>query len=223
MFASGATGVCVDGTCACEEDSDCPSAEHCAAGVCRDDDCPAGFWCKEVQEVGPLVGQRFCVFKDNCTSNFFCEELGKMECRELGCFGSCKREYWDCQEQPQEKCEELDCYSPCIRHGGGMYYCTDAALAGNPSDVQDQNRAKDCDSAGCYAACVKQLEDSCDYNRLVCEDVGGLACACAGAGNGATDIDSCLDVDLVCSPDASREAWDPGSVTRASICVPTEF
>jgi hypothetical protein len=223
MFASGVTGRCIDGTCACEEDDDCPTAKHCADGICRDDDCPKGYWCKEVQQIGPLAGQRFCVFKDGCTSNFFCEDLGNMECRELGCFGACKREYWDCEEQTSERCEELECYAPCIRQGGGRYFCTDMALAGNPSDVEDQNRAKDCEAADCYSACVKQLEGTCEYNRMVCEEFSNLACGCAGAGNGSSDISACLDADLVCSPDASREAWDAGTVTRASICTPTAF
>lgn len=223
MFASGATGRCLDGTCACEDDSDCPTPKQCADGVCRDDDCPKGYWCKEVQEVGPLVGRRFCVFKDGCTTNFFCEDLGNMECKQLGCFGSCRREYWDCEEQTNEKCEELACYVPCIRQGGGRVFCTDAALEGEAGDVKDQSRAKDCEAAGCYDACTKQLEDTCEYNRLVCEEFSNLACRCTGASNGASDADACPDADLSCSPDASRPAWDAGAVTRASICLPTDF
>lgn len=72
---------------ACTADADCKRPRHCYEGRCRDDDCPEGFECRPVQDVGPLNGQLFCVYKEGCGhSNSECEALGEMECRRLGCF-----------------------------------------------------------------------------------------------------------------------------------------
>ncbi len=72
---------------ACTESSDCKRPEHCFEGYCRDDDCPDGFECRTVQDVGPLAGRLFCVNKTGCAgSNRECEALGTMECQRLACF-----------------------------------------------------------------------------------------------------------------------------------------
>lgn len=72
---------------ACTANSDCTQPLHCYDGFCRDDDCPAGFECRTVQDVGPLAGKLYCVYKVGCAgSNRDCEALGDMECRRLGCF-----------------------------------------------------------------------------------------------------------------------------------------
>ncbi|HET6347147.1 MAG TPA: hypothetical protein VFH51_19600 [Myxococcota bacterium] len=77
------------GAKACLTDGDCLSPLHCNGGFCNDDDCPAGFWCRGVQDVGPLAGQQFCVRHDNCTSTFDCDDAGTMTCAPMGCFDIC--------------------------------------------------------------------------------------------------------------------------------------
>lgn len=71
---------------ACATNGECKRPLHCFEGACQDDDCPAGFECREVQETGPLAGQLFCVQKEGCTENYDCEALGDVECRTLACY-----------------------------------------------------------------------------------------------------------------------------------------
>ncbi|MEE8409125.1 MAG: hypothetical protein V3T05_05945 [Myxococcota bacterium] len=223
-FRSGTQGHCVDGRCACKEDFECSKRMHCADGVCSDDDCPKGFWCKEVQEVGPLVGKLYCVFKDGCDGdNIYCEDLGNIVCRSLACFDACLREYWVCQEPEKTsvltECEELECYAPCMWQGGGEYFCTESTLDGKADDPEDKKRANDCRAAGCYDAtlCVQQLRADCTFDRLVCEPRSDdLPC------------DLCIEVDgvecppgsLSCSGDAGQVQWVASPV---EMCLPKDF
>ncbi len=73
---------------ACTTSADCKAPKHCFEGQCRDDDCPSGFTCQHVQDVGPLANRLFCVYKDHCASNRDCEALGDMKCEKMGCFDS---------------------------------------------------------------------------------------------------------------------------------------
>ena len=71
---------------ACAGDADCTKdGESCVDDVCKSDTCDPGFRCRQVQEVGPLADQRFCVRKFGCASNFDCDDLEKMECVQVGC------------------------------------------------------------------------------------------------------------------------------------------
>ena len=72
----------------CSTDSNCTEG-YCLDGQCRDDDCPKGFWCKQIQEAGPLAENRYCVRRSGCEDNFQCENLGEIECRQVGCFDAC--------------------------------------------------------------------------------------------------------------------------------------
>lgn len=107
----------------CTSDSDCSRPQYCLDGRCIDDDCPEGFWCRGIQEVGPFGyapqspnrsctnrydcrrqedcvdgtcqrQSKFCTRRTDCTSNLDCEAPGEIACRALGCFDSC------CLEDP---------------------------------------------------------------------------------------------------------------------------
>ena len=73
----------------CTDPSQCPTSSYCHLGKCVNDDCPAGYWCQEVQREGPLAGQNFCVRRSNCLLNSDCEALGQMNCIQYGCFDQC--------------------------------------------------------------------------------------------------------------------------------------
>ena len=99
---------------ACTTDSDCPSPTYCLEGSCRDDDCPAGFWCRSPFEVGPLSESPLCVRRKDCTSNIDCEGLGRISCVALGCIDSCLLTPDTCSENTlvcQDR-ESLPCSCP---------------------------------------------------------------------------------------------------------------
>ncbi|MBI3180381.1 MAG: hypothetical protein HYZ27_12010 [Deltaproteobacteria bacterium] len=108
MFANNVQGHCLGGRCQCVKDSECVEPLHCFDGVCLDDDCPKGFWCKRVQDVGPLANELFCTFKAGCIENTDCEELGTIECRHLGCFDACL-----CDALPEAQAQDLGCADMC--------------------------------------------------------------------------------------------------------------
>ena len=73
----------------CSTDSDCKWPLHCNKGVCNDDDCPKGFVCKTIQDVGPLKDQDFCVRRTNCGNDLECENIGTLVCEPLACYDIC--------------------------------------------------------------------------------------------------------------------------------------
>lgn len=83
---------------ACAADRDCGRSEYCLDGQCADDDCPAGFWCRQVQETGPLASQRYCVRREGCRSNFDCEDIAENVCQRVGCLDSCLTATGACDE-----------------------------------------------------------------------------------------------------------------------------
>ncbi|MEL6545233.1 MAG: hypothetical protein AAFQ82_11455, partial [Myxococcota bacterium] len=75
----------------CENDRDCDPLfgdpnenKYCVNGSCIDDDCPAGFVCREFQDVGTIANDMYCV-RQTCSTNVDCDDLGNVECRDLGC------------------------------------------------------------------------------------------------------------------------------------------
>ncbi len=213
-FGSGQSGHCIEGTCECEEDAECRSPLHCAGGHCRDDDCPAGYWCKTVQEVGPLTGNRYCVFSDTCTRNADCEAFGVMECRRLGCFDACLRGFSACAAKGGT-CADLDCYEPCPLVAPGVRYCP------GPYTVSDD--AAQCADAGCFEECTP-LGPGCEFHRLICEPLARLNCQCpGGTADQAADLQACPDEALVCQPDTTAQPWDAGAVEKLSVCQPEDL
>ncbi len=77
------------GTCA--DDSACGRGTTCINGQCVDDDCSPGFWCRTVQDTGPLAGKNFCTRRTGCNpaDPFECEDIGNIECKVYGCFDTC--------------------------------------------------------------------------------------------------------------------------------------
>jgi len=92
---------------ACADNTDCSRPQHCFEGYCRDDDCPSGFECRAIQNVGPLAGKLYCVYKEGCGgSNRECEALGDMECRRLACFD---KTLWPSDTADPDGAHELSC------------------------------------------------------------------------------------------------------------------
>ncbi len=108
MFANNVQGHCLAGRCQCVADGECVEPLHCFAGACVDDDCPKGFACKRVQEVGPLADELFCTFKTGCVGNDDCEQLGTIECRQVGCFDACL-----CDALTGAEAKALECANLC--------------------------------------------------------------------------------------------------------------
>ena len=98
----------------CSTDRDCASPSYCLDGTCRDDDCPAGFWCRSPFDVGPLSDSPLCVRRKGCDSNIDCEGLGRISCVALGCFDSCLLAPDTCTEHALicEDRESLPCNCP---------------------------------------------------------------------------------------------------------------
>jgi hypothetical protein len=212
-FAAGQSGHCIEGKCECEEDVECESPLQCAGGRCRDDDCPEGYWCKTVQEVGPLANRRYCTFNNLCSRNADCEAFGVMECRQLGCFDACLRGYLACTTKGGT-CADLDCYSPCPRVAPGVRYC--------PGPYRDSDEAAACKSANCFESCTP-LGPDCDFHRLICEPLPALNCTCPGVPpEQANDIQACPDENVVCQPDTTAQPWTAGAVEKLNVCQPEE-
>ena len=76
---------------ACTTTADCGGEKYCFAGSCIDDDCPKGFWCRAALTDDTLSENLYCQRKEACDSNFDCEDLGRLACRDLGCFDACCR------------------------------------------------------------------------------------------------------------------------------------
>lgn len=114
----------------CALDSDCKEdGFFCVDGKCRDDDCPSGFRCTTVQDVGPLAGKRYCTFITGCNNNTDCEALGDITCQQHGCTDVCNIEGASCDFH-QLVCQPAD-EVPCVCNGqpiGGKPSCTDAEL-----------------------------------------------------------------------------------------------
>ncbi len=208
-FASGQVGHCVAGKCTCELDEECDDPLQCSDGRCRDDDCPEGYWCKTVQDVGPLAGQRFCVFREGCQANGDCEDFSTMSCKKLGCFDACLRGYHSCTVA-NSACVDLECYAPCPRVAPEVHYCPGNHIAS--ASVQS------CIDAGCFDKC-EPLGPDCQFHRLVCEPRSGLGCDCTGA-NQSSDIERCPNANLVCQPDSTAAVWPAGTVEKLNVCQP---
>lgn len=117
----------------CVTNTECNRPEHCYEGRCQDDDCPAGFECRPVQDVGPLAGRLFCVYKEDCGgSNRECEALGEMECRRLGCFDATLESGADSAPHLLT-CEDRDALTFCRCPDGGTG-CTGEELVCDPGD-----------------------------------------------------------------------------------------
>ncbi len=214
-FARGRTGHCVDGKCVCQANEECDFPLSCGDGRCRDDDCPSGFTCAAVQEVGPLAGKRFCVLRTGCERNADCEEFGVMACRRQLCFDACLRDYHRCRVTAKNRCDELDCFAGCARVATDLFDCPDTF-------TRDEGLAT-CRDAGCFAECTPP-EASCAFHRLVCEPVGELQCSCTDAASAeqANDIRGCADDQIVCQPDSTAPAWPEQSVKKLNVCVPED-
>jgi hypothetical protein len=129
---------------ACTNDGDCSSPLHCNGNVCNDDDCPAGFWCRTVQDVGPLAGQQFCVRHDNCRSTVDCDDAASMTCSYVGCFDSCLRDPAHCSYHAKA-CESISkdmactcdgqAYNPNPAGDPKSVVCADQELTCQPPDA----------------------------------------------------------------------------------------
>lgn len=114
---------------ACQSDSECAAPKHCHQGVCNNDDCPPGFWCRNVQDVGPLASQLYCVRRDKCKQPSDCGAIGQVSCVVLGCYDVCLETQGTCAFHALT-CEPkttLGCECP-----GGVPTCADADLLCKP-------------------------------------------------------------------------------------------
>lgn len=114
---------------------------YCTQSCGTAQDCPDGFTCQQVQNVGPLANQKFCVFQTGCTHNSDCHNLGNVQCVNLGCVdeclcGSCDSSASSCPSGTSPihvlKCyglKTLGCTCPTLTS------CTDAELTCKPDGV----------------------------------------------------------------------------------------
>lgn len=131
----------------CSSDADCEPPNSCYEGLCRDDDCPKGFWCRPIHPTGPLADKRYCLRREGCSANFDCEDLGRIVCREMGCFDTCCRSNATCEFEAdaleaggcafhQLVCESYDGLG-CLC-SDGTTDCGDADRICRPEDATDQ-------------------------------------------------------------------------------------
>lgn len=115
----------------CAVDSDCAAPAQCDSdGICKNDDCPAGYWCKIVQPVGPYAKQPFCIQRTGCKNDYDCGSIGVNTCQNLGCYDSCDGAPSASCAQPQVVCKpksELKC--ACNNNAAT---CPDANLVCEP-------------------------------------------------------------------------------------------
>ena len=83
---------------ACTLSSDCTAPSHCVEGLCRDDDCPPGFYCDNVQTAGPRAQERVCVRRQACKNDLDCGDLKEFTCSHQFCFDSCLLEDATCTQ-----------------------------------------------------------------------------------------------------------------------------
>lgn len=112
----------------CTLDSDCSSPAQCYNGVCTDDDCPGGFWCKVVQTVGPLANERFCIQRTGCTNDYDCGHIGVNTCQSLGCYDACDTDT-SCTESHRVCVDKSELKCTC---NNGSATCPDANLVCTP-------------------------------------------------------------------------------------------
>lgn len=110
---------------------------YCTKACEANSDCPVGFICEEVQETGPLVGKRYCVFERGCSRNIDCGSLGEIRCAKMGCLDRCALEPAGCTFH-QLVCEErsdLSCECLPDALGNPRDTCEDADLVCTPTTL----------------------------------------------------------------------------------------
>lgn len=118
---------------ACVSDADCKKPDHCFEGRCGEDDCPQGFVCGRVHEMGRNADSLFCLRRENCGSNIDCEDLGNVSCQKLGCVDQRLLEN-DPNAAPNLVCVDREELSFCACPGGNES-CGDAELICDPVDA----------------------------------------------------------------------------------------
>lgn len=200
-------GECLDGTCRCTADNQCKNPTHCVDGACVDDDCPAGYWCERVQDVGPLASNRYCVYKTGCETNSDCESFSTMACKGMGCYDACQRKFYTCEEPTGGDCATSKCTESCARVSATQALCPQTS--GTEACITDN----------CLVDCTPPPE-SCDFHRLVCQDLRQeLACLCPSSATPEV-LGPCPEQDIVCYPDATAGAWPSPSVRKLYTCMP---
>ncbi len=84
-------GACVDNPCYVAGIPQCPN-KTCIDGQCVDHNCPDGFRCDQLQEVGPLKDERVCHRVTECRDKFDCGDVASLDCVQLGCYDRCLAE-----------------------------------------------------------------------------------------------------------------------------------
>ncbi len=117
----------------CDSDADCKKPLHCFEGLCQDDDCPKGFVCSGVQDVGPLAGKLYCV-RNSCDESLDCEDVNKLSCKRYGCVD--RRLYLNDDSLPSQLVcvarNTLEC--TCVNGGDD---CPDDQFICDPADADE--------------------------------------------------------------------------------------
>lgn len=112
----------------CEDDNGCSGDEYCEGGQCRKDDCPDGFWCRQIQETGPNVNKTFCT-RRVCNDTQDCFAIGGYQCVTHGCYDACLRNDAGTQcDFNQRVCEPFSALADICQCQGGDVSCSDAEL-----------------------------------------------------------------------------------------------
>lgn len=135
----------------CVTDNDCQTRPHifgpgyhCTLATdgnnyCVNDNCPAGFWCNPVVNVGPYQGQYFCQRQTGCTADVDCNAPGSYACEPWGCFGSCLYNPTTCGNGPNQlECQSdyaIGCNCNNANDVKTLLQCTSSALTCTPPGV----------------------------------------------------------------------------------------
>ncbi len=175
----------------CTTDDDCSGDTNCAdEGICRLDDCPAGFKCAGIQTVGPLAEDVYCVRRIDCEENLDCRSLGTIGCVEHACYDRClalaSSETCDFHEKVCEPVDEFLAHIECSCANPTLDFteCTDESVlckaTNSPTDPWDPGSAFER-----LGVCLLEEDDETDSGTGGTGGDGGTGGGGGGAGGGA--------------------------------------